>query len=203
MPRITQAQKELNREKIVRAASEGFKRRGVDGVGIQDLMHAAGMTNGGFYNHFASKEDLALEVYRQGFAESLAVVSELREASPAAPQVALQAMIDTYVTPAHRDHPEMGCPSAALPVDAGRHGVDPQTAYRDGLEGYFQNITDLLLQRASDAGARLTSVDAREQAVAMFSQMVGALVVSRAVAEVDLSLSDEILTANSHQLHCM
>jgi TetR/AcrR family transcriptional regulator, transcriptional repressor for nem operon len=200
VPRITQGQKKLNREKIVRAAGEGFKRHGVDGVGIQELMKSAGMTNGGFYNHFASKEDLALEVYRQGFTDSLAALATIREAHPGSAQAALQDMVDVYVSAGHRDHPETGCPSAALVVDAGRHGAPPQTEYRRGLEEYLGVITDMLLDRAHQAGAEPTAAEAREQAVALFSQMVGALMVSRAVAEADPQLSDEILAANRRQL---
>ena len=200
MPRITQAQKKLNREKIVKAASEGFRLHGVDGIGIQELMKTAGMTNGGFYNHFPSKEDLALEVYRQGFTDSLAALAAIRKAHPRSAQAALHDMVDGYVTAAHRDHPETGCPSAALAVDAGRHGASPQAEYGRGLEGYISNITDMVLERARQAGTEPTAAEAREQAVALFSQMVGALIVSRAVAEADPALSDEILTANRRQL---
>jgi TetR/AcrR family transcriptional regulator, transcriptional repressor for nem operon len=200
VPRITQEQKKLNRENIVRAASEGFKLHGVDGIGIQELMKTAGMTNGGFYNHFPSKEDLVLEVYRQGFTDSLATLTAIRGAHPRSAQAALHDMVDVYVTAAHRDHPESGCPSAALAVDAGRHGAPPQAEYRRGFEGYLSNITEMLLERAHRAGAEPTAAEAREQAVALFSQMVGALIASRAVAEADPALSDEILTANRKQL---
>ncbi len=200
MPRITQGQKKLNRDKIVNAASEGFKRYGVDGIGIQDLMKAAGMTNGGFYNHFASKEDLALEVYRQGFTDSLAALAAIRTAHPRSTQAALHDMVDVYVSAAHRDHPETGCPSAALAVDAGRHGTPPQAEYRDGLEGYLSTITEMVLERAHQAGTEPTAAEAREQAVALFSQMVGALIISRAVAEADPALSDEVLTVSRQHL---
>jgi len=200
VPRITQGQKELNREKIVRAAGEGFKVHGVDGIGIQELMKAAGMTNGGFYNHFPSKEELALEVYRQGFTDSLAALAAIRTAHPRSARAALHDMVDVYVTAAHRDHPETGCPSAALAVDAGRHGAPPQAEYRQGLEGYISNIAEMMLERAHQAGTELTAAEAREQAMALFSQMVGAVIVSRAVAEADPALSDEILTANRRHL---
>lgn len=200
MPRITQDQKELNREKIVSAASEGFKRHGVDGISIQDLMKTAGMTNGGFYNHFASKEDLALEVYRQGFADSLGALAVIREAHPRSAAEALQHMVDAYVIADHRDHPETGCPSAALPVDAGRHGAPSQGEYRNGLEGYISNITEMLLDRAREADVGLSVSEAREEAVALFSQMVGSLIVARAVADADPALSDEILAANRKDL---
>jgi TetR/AcrR family transcriptional repressor of nem operon len=200
MPRITQEQKQLNREKIVRAASEGFKLHGVDGIGIHELMKAAGMTNGGFYNHFSSKEDLALEVFRQGFADSLATLAAIREAHPRSARAALHDMVDAYVSTAHRDHPEAGCPSDALAVDAGRHGSPPQAEYRRGLEGYISTITEMMLERAHQGGTDVTAAEAREQAVALFSQMVGALIVSRAVAQADPALSDEILTTNRQQL---
>jgi TetR/AcrR family transcriptional regulator, transcriptional repressor for nem operon len=199
MPRITQEQKKLNRERIVRAASEGFKLHGVDGIGIQDLMKTAGMTNGGFYNHFSSKEDLAREVYRQGFADSLATLAAIRQAHPRSARAALHDMVDAYVSATHRDHPEAGCPSDALAVDAGRHGGPPQGEYRQGLEGYISTITEMVLERAHQAGTEATAAEAREQAVALFSQMVGALIVSRAVAEADPALSDEILAANRRQ----
>ena len=200
MPRISREQKRLNHERIVRAAGEGFKLHGVDGVGIQELMKAAGLTNGGFYNHFASKEDLAVEVYRQGFADSLAALAAIREAHPGSARAALHDMVDRYVTAAHRDHPETGCPSAALAVDAGRHGKPPQAEYRRGLEEYLSAITEMVLERAHQAGAELSAAEAREQAVALFSQMVGALIVSRAVAEADPALSDEIVTSNREHL---
>lgn len=199
-PRITQEQKKLNHEKIVSAASAGFKRHGVDGIGIQDLMKTAGMTNGGFYNHFPSKEALTLEVYRQGFVDSLGTLAAIREAHPNSARAAVHAMVDEYVTALHRSHPETGCPSAALAVDAGRHGSAPQAEYRQGLEGYISNITEMMLERAHQEGTETTTAEAREEAVALFAQMVGALIVSRAVAEADPALSDEVLTANRRQL---
>lgn len=200
MPRITQEQKKLNREKILRAAGEGFRRRGVDGVGIEELMKTAGMTHGGFYNHFASKEDLAVEVFRQGFADSLDALAAIREARPRSARAALNDLIDDYLTPDHRDHPETGCASAALAADAGRHGTTLQAEYRGGLGGYLSAITDLILDRAHQSGADLTPAQAREQAIALFCQMVGTLVVSRAVTDADPDLSDEILTVGRARL---
>lgn len=200
VPRITQEQKKLNREKIVRAAGEGFRLHGVDGIGIEELMKTAGMTHGGFYNHFSSKADLALEVYRQGFTDSLDALAAIRKAHPRSARAALHDMVDVYVTAAHRDHPETGCASAALAADAGRRGATSQAEYRRGLEGYFSAITEMVLDGAHQSGTEPTAAEAREQAVALFCQMVGALVVSRAVAEADPGLSDEILAANRKQL---
>ncbi|MEU9822890.1 TetR/AcrR family transcriptional regulator [Pseudonocardia alni] len=200
MPRVTREQKQRNRERILAAAGEGFRLRGIDGTGIDGLMKSAGMTHGGFYNHFASKSDLAVEVLHQGFIDSLAVLDGLRAAHPGSARAALDGMIDQYVDAEHRDHPEAGCPSAALVSDAGRHGADAQAEYRRGLDGYFDAIADMMIECARETGTEITPGEAREQAVALFSQMVGALLLSRAVADVAPGLSDEVLAANRNRL---
>ncbi len=200
MPRISQQQKELNRERIVAAAGEGFRARGLDGVGIDELMKTAGMTHGGFYNHFRSKDDLALEVLRRGFTDSLGEVAGIIDAHPRSARAALQAILDSYLTTYHRDHPEQGCASAALAADAGRHGVEAQTEYQRGLDGYLAALTRLLLEVARQTKTKLDPAAAREQAIAMFSQMVGAQVIARAIAHADPELSNEVLAANRNQL---
>lgn len=200
VPRITQEQKRLNREKIVTAAGEGFRLRGIDGVGIEQLMKSAGMTHGGFYNHFASKDALALEVLHQGFTDSLAALDATRRAHPDSARAALHDMVDRYVNAEHRDHPEVGCASAALVSDAGRHGVAAQAEYRRGLNGYFEAIADMLIECGRESGTELAPAEAREQAVALFSQMIGALLLSRAIADAAPELSDEVLAANRRRL---
>lgn len=200
MPRITQEQKQLNHEKIVNAAGEGFRLRGIDGIGIEELMKSAGMTHGGFYNHFTSKDDLTLEVLHRGFTDSLDALDAIRDAHPRSARAALHDMVDGYVNAEHRDHPEAGCASAALVTDAGRHGPAAQAEYRRGLDGYFAAITDMLLERARQSGTELTPTEARERAVALFSQMIGALVLSRAITDAAPDLSDEVLAANRKRL---
>jgi TetR/AcrR family transcriptional repressor of nem operon len=200
LPRVSQQQKELNRKRIVTAASQGFKARGIDGMGIDELMKSAGMTHGGFYNHFASKEDLALEVLNQGFTASLGTVDALIGAHPRSSRAALNAIIDSYLSTYHRDHPEDGCASAALAADAGRHGIQAQEEYRRGLQGYITAITDLLRDSARQNNAKLDVRRAREQAIALFSQLVGAQLIGRAIAQADPELSDEILISNSKEL---
>ncbi|TQS47066.1 hypothetical protein FL583_02050 [Cryptosporangium phraense] len=101
---------------------------------------------------------------------------------------------------AHRDHPEEGCASATFATDAGRDGAATQAEYQRGLEGYFGAITDLVLESASQSGVDLTPEQAREQAIALFSQLVGALVLSRAVVRASPALADEILEANTSHL---
>jgi len=198
LPRISRQQKELNRERIVAAAGQGFRARGIDGVGIDELMKTAGMTHGGFYNHFSSKEELALEVLNQGFTASLGHVAELISAHPRSSRAALNAIIDSYLSTDDRDHPEHGCASAALAADAGRNGVQAQEEYRRGLQGYLAAITDLLRDRQTNT--KLDPRRAREQAIALFSQLVGAQLIARAIAQADPELSDEVLTSNSKDL---
>ena len=200
MPRVSRQQKELNRERIVAAASQGFKARGFDGLGIDELMKAAGMTHGGFYNHFASKEDLALEVLHEGFTASLGTVDAVVGAHPRSSRVALHAIIDSYLSAEHRDHPEDGCASAALAADAGRNGIRAQEEYLRGLQGYIAAFSGLLRDNAAQMNVKLDPRRAREQAIAMFSQLVGAQLIARAVAQADPDLSDEVLTASSKSL---
>jgi TetR/AcrR family transcriptional repressor of nem operon len=200
LPRVSRQQKELNRERIVAAAGQGFRARGIDGVGIDELMKTAGMTHGGFYNHFSSKEDLALEVLNQGFTTSLGHVADLIGAHPRSSRAALNAIIDSYLDTYHRDHPEHGCASAALAADTGRHGIQAQEEYRRGLQGYLAAITDLLKVSARQTNTKLDHRRAREQAIALFSQLVGAQLIARAIAQADPELSDEVLTSNSKEL---
>jgi TetR/AcrR family transcriptional repressor of nem operon len=112
----------------------------------------------------------------------------------------LNAIIDSYLTTYHRDHPEDGCASAALAADAGRHGIQAQEQYRRGLQGYITAITDLLRAGAQQTDTKLNPRRAREQAIALFSQLVGAQLIARAIAQADPALSDEILTSNSKEL---
>ncbi|MCE0537797.1 TetR/AcrR family transcriptional regulator [Kineosporia rhizophila] len=196
MPRLTQEQKKLNHDKIIEAAGRGFRTHGVNGIGIADLMKAAEMTHGGFYNHFDSKDDLALAVIREGFTSSLTALAGIREQHPGSARDALDHMFNQYLDPEHRDHPEFGCASAALVTDAGREGVAAQSEYQHGLEGFFTAITEMVLESDAD----LTAEQAREQAIALFSQMVGAMLLSRAVAQSSPGLADEVLKANNARL---
>ncbi|MBQ0977466.1 MULTISPECIES: TetR/AcrR family transcriptional regulator [Micromonospora] len=200
MPRLTPERKKLNHDKIIEAAGRGFRTHGVNGIGIAELMKAAEMTHGGFYNHFGSKDELALEVIRQGFGSSLGDLAGIREEHPGSARAALDHIFDQYLAVEHRDHPEIGCASAALVTDVGREGVAAQSEYQHGLEGFFSVITEMVLENASQSGTHLDVEQAREQAIALFSQMVGALVVSRAVVRSSPALADEILKANNSRL---
>ncbi|MFG3589783.1 TetR/AcrR family transcriptional regulator [Streptomyces sp. NPDC047990] len=201
MPRITKQDKARNRQNILDAASRMFRSQGIDAVGIAELMKEAGLTHGGFYNHFASKNDLAVEVCSTSYAISLGVLAQAIEDGPGQAGSPLERVVADYLSAAHRDAPDGGCPSVSLATDAGRHSEAVQSAYAEGVEGYLTGFTSELLREAEDKGHEPDPAEARHRAIRLLSEMVGALMLARAVHHVEPELSDEILqTGRSHAL---
>jgi TetR/AcrR family transcriptional repressor of nem operon len=194
MGRLTKEAKAQNRQNILDAAGRRFRTAGVDGAGIDDLMKDAGMTRGGFYNHFDSKEDLAVAVFQQSFADVLVVLDEYLD--PADPRD-LDTFFADYLGRDHRDSADGGCPSAALVVDSGRHGSAVQQAYADGAEGFLSRFAAAF--EARSAGRR-SAAEIREMAIQAFSEMVGAMVLARAVRTAAPELSDELLNSVQRNL---
>ena len=201
MPRITKQDKARNRQNILEAASRMFRSQGIDAVGIAELMKEAGLTHGGFYNHFASKNDLAVEVCGTSYAASLEGLARTIEDGPDQADSPLERVVAGYLSTAHRDAPDGGCPSASLATDAGRHSEAVQSAYAEGVEGYLTGFTAEFLREAEEKGHELDPAEARHRAIRLLSEMVGALMLARAVRHVEPELSDEILqTGRSHTL---
>ncbi|MES2432648.1 MAG: helix-turn-helix domain-containing protein [Pseudomonadota bacterium] len=176
--RITKEKKQENHERIVTIASEMFRERGFDGVGVADLMEQAGLTHGGFYNHFASKEALIAEASAKGFDDTAA-----RYAGYSAVDA-----IDAYVSRAHRDARGQGCPAAALSCEAARQPEQTRSVFGAGIEGLVAALAaDMARNQPADAKLRA-------QAISVFAQAVGAIVLSRACPD-DAVLADEILDA--------
>jgi AcrR family transcriptional regulator len=178
MARYRKGQKQATRRRIIQAAGARLKRDGVHGSGIATLMADAGLTNGAFYAHFESKEELVASA----LAEQL---REQRESFSAQPpgRAGLEQIVRTYLSVEHRDNPGGGCPSAALLDEIGRSSEATKRAYTDGL-----------LIVIDDVAARLASDDpswARMKTLSVFALMVGTLQVSRALA--DRKLADEVL----------
>src|SRR6058998_3299677 len=178
MVRYGKGQKQATKRRIVEAAGRRLKRDGIDGSGIATLMADAGLTNGAFYAHFESKEDLVVSA----LAEQL---REQRESFSAQPPglAGLEQIVRAYLSVEHRDNPEGGCPSAALLDEIGRSPDATRRAYTDGL-----------LAVIDDIAARMASDDpkwARMKTLSVFALMVGTLQVSRALA--DRQLADEVL----------
>ncbi|MEU2733736.1 TetR family transcriptional regulator [Streptomyces griseoviridis] len=198
MPRITKEDKARNRQNIVEAAGRMFRSQGVDAVGIADLMKEAGLTHGGFYNHFASKGDLATEACGTSFEASLGGLRQIIEEGADRNGPPLKRVVDTYLSAAHRDASDGGCPSASLVIDAGRHTDTVQSAYATGVEGYLTGFAE---EFAREHEGGITSQEARDRAVLLLSRLVGAMVLARAVSDVQPELSDEILrTCRAHAL---
>ncbi|RVU12600.1 TetR/AcrR family transcriptional regulator [Methylobacterium oryzihabitans] len=176
--RITKQQKQANRERIVAAASRLFRERGFDGVGVADLMASAGLTHGGFYNHFRSKDALIAEACAQGFGEVAARYAG-RDAITA---------IEGYLSRAHRDARGQGCPLAALSGDAAREPDGARTAFASGIEDLVRLLAVGMPSAPDDDPGD------RAAAFAVLAQAVGAVILSRACPDTS-RLADEILDA--------
>lgn len=174
--RISKAQAQENRNRVVAAASELFRAHGFEQVSVADVMRAAGLTHGGFYNHFGSKEALAAEAVAQAWSATAAYRSGAAH---------LSDLLAAYLSPAARVAPGKTCPAAALAGDVRRQSDCVRTAFADGLESM---IADLEEQLGGDPDTR------RRRAVALATRMIGALMLSRAAP--DGVLASELLAAN-------
>ncbi|GGU94364.1 TetR family transcriptional regulator [Streptomyces albospinus] len=185
-----------NHDAIVTAAETLFRQRGTEAVGLVELMAAAGMTRGGFYNHFASKGALVDEVVAKAMADGLANFTAALDASRERGADPVDTQIDWYLSPEHRADIDHGCPNTGFLGDAPRLDDDARARYTTGLSAN--------LHRFSQAVQDATGLDEKEawsRSLALFSQMAGALLLSRAVATTDPELSDQLLAAARRDLH--
>ncbi|MES2037312.1 MAG: TetR family transcriptional regulator [Pseudomonadota bacterium] len=176
--KITKAQAQANRAHVVKTASTLFRERGYDGVGVADLMAAAGFTHGGFYKHFRSKADLMAESAACGIAESAALTAG----------VDMSEFVRLYISRAHRDTLATGCTMAALCGDAVRQPEEVRTTFAAGIE--------IQLAALSQQDTSLNGADAdrtRARSLDILAHAVGAIVMSRACPD-DSPLADEILS---------
>src|SRR3954452_13944114 len=141
--RYPKDQKQATRQRILEAAGRRFKQDGIDGAGVAAVMSDAGLTNGAFYAHFASKEDLVANV----LAEQMRMQRERFRAAPS-DRAGLESLIRAYLSPEHRDHSADGCPSAGLPDDIARRAAGTKAV-----------LTDELLATADAIAARLEPND--------------------------------------------
>ena len=176
--RYEKGHKDATRQHIIDVASAQFREGGVAAVGIAGIMTGAGLTNGAFYNHFESKEDLVEAVLVNALGGRKVGLRANLEAGKA-----LDATIRDYLSARHRDDAGGGCPTAALVAEIARH---PKTT-RDAFTGKIMDIVDLIAARAGKGSPR----ERRKRAIAVYGLMVGALQLARAVN--DRKLSDEIL----------
>ncbi|HXL33001.1 MAG TPA: TetR family transcriptional regulator [Bradyrhizobium sp.] len=181
--RYDKGHKDATRQRIIDVASRQFRERGVAAVGLAGIMTDAGLTNGAFYAHFASKEDLLREV--------LCNARKRNEMWQAATEsgAGLVGTIRDYLSLGHRDNPGRGCPTSALVAEIARHPKAARDAFTDKLVGIIELIAARL-----DSG---TQRERRRKAVALYGLMVGTLQFARAVN--DKRLSEEILQSGAEQ----
>lgn len=186
--RITKDQAAENRARVIAEAAKLFREKGFDAVGVAELMGAAGMTHGGFYNHFASKEAVEAAACEHVFAKSVAAMEAIAGIAGAGERRrAFEAYRNRYVSPAARDAAAPNCPMVAFAGDVSRQSREVHEAYAAGLRAY--------LDAFSRAGAGRRGAAARRRAIREFSSLAGALTLARSVAQADPELSDEILAA--------
>ena len=180
--KVSREQVALNRERIVETAARLFREKGYDGIGVADLMKGAGLTHGGFYGHFESKEALLAEACGKALEGS---VERWQRVADKSPDTALEKIAKGYLSAEHRDHPGAGCPVTALGADVSRLGPAARKALTDGSRGQMEILARLMPGR--------DAADSRRKALATYAAMVGALVLARAVD--DQALSEEVMAA--------
>lgn len=179
--RVSKEQAAANRERILKAAAQLMRERGISGVGVDAVTDAAGLTHGSLYSQFGSKERLAAEALSHALAGSAATFEGV---------TSLPKFVDMYLAPSHRDAPGSGCALAALGCEMPHQGSAVRQRFTDGLRRMTERLTRLM--PASSAKRR------EDDALALVSTLIGALVLARAVN--DPELSDRILESAKARL---
>ena len=177
MKRATPRSKEATHERIVEAAARAIRRTGYDGTGVADIMKGAGLTHGGFYAHFASREAMLAEAADRAGSESVAMMERIGATAP--PSKALQAMMEAYLSKTHVEGVETGCATAALGSEMPRQAPEVRRAATRRIK----EMIDLVARQSPDWG----QPSAHERALVTVATMVGTLVLARAVDDPRLS----------------
>ena len=186
--RVSREEAARSRERILEVAGRLFRERGLDGIGVADLMRAAGMTHGGFYGHFGSKSELEAEACERVIDGSRRTWQNLTSMDPADP---LGPLLERYLSGDHRDDVSRGCIYAALAADVARQESPRlRRAFTEGLRSSVEMLMGLVPGRSKAVR--------RKRALARLSAMVGALILARAVD--DPELSNEVLDATRDAL---
>lgn len=188
--KVSKAQVAENRLAILQAAAQLYRERGFTGVGVADITRAAGLTHGGLYRHFESKDALVAEAASHAFEWNLSELEAPGADEHAGTETFLQKAVDAYLSPRHRDGVGHGCPVAALAADAARETGPIADAFANGI-GHYMALFARWRPDGSET-AQLEPAD-RARAIAMLSTMVGGLILARATAQGLPALSDEIL----------
>jgi TetR/AcrR family transcriptional repressor of nem operon len=174
--------KQRTRERVLTEAAKAIRAEGPHRIGVAGIMAKAGLTHGGFYAHFASKDELVLAALERMFDDARGRVERTTDGKPAAE--GLSAYVDWYLSPAHRDARGAGCPMPALAADLPRLELDARTAFGERVASLTARLSAML--------AELGREDPEEDAASMIAEMVGALSLAR--AEPDEVRSEAILS---------
>ena len=188
MKRAGTKAKEVTHERIVETAARAIRRSGYNGTSVSDIMKEAGLTHGGFYAHFPSREAMLAEAADRAGAESVAASTHV--AATAQPEQALQALVRAYLSKEHVKNVEMGCPIAALGSEMPRQAPEVRRAATRGIK----EMIDVVARQLPDWGQPA----AHEHALVAVAASVGALLLARAVD--DPKLSDALLEATVKHL---
>lgn len=181
----SQAEKAASRDRVLRIASRKVRAEGVTRPGVAELMQAAGLTHGGFYKHFASRDDLIAQAAAIALAEGTAKMERTGRQNKQEPR---SGLIDAYLSRRHRDAPDTGCALVTLGAAAGRDDQQLKDAYEKQVRAYLDLI----------AGFDGDDQEARAEAMLTLSALVGATLMSRTVS--DSNLSDELLSTVADRL---
>lgn len=172
--RFEKGHKENTRRRIIDVASRRFRREGAAASGLAGIMTEAGLTNGAFYPHFASKEALVRQALESALSEQLASLQQARQAN-----MSIEDVVRDYLNVDHLQRCEDGCPSAALLPEIGRQPDSTRKAYGEGLARYVETLASCL--PASQSGSP------NKKAMAIFGLMVGTLQIARAVSDPEMA----------------
>jgi TetR/AcrR family transcriptional regulator, transcriptional repressor for nem operon len=178
----SQAAKAASHDRILGIAAARIRRDGIDGLGVDELMKEAGLTHGGFYRHFDSREQLVAEAAQRALSEGSAWTIA---ASQVGGKGGYTALVDGYLSARHRDHPESGCGVAGVAADVARAGGSARASYARQVKECLAMLADLIDNSDRQVGER--------EAVLTLSVLVGAISMARAVDDPDLS--QQILTS--------
>ena len=184
--KVSREQAAQNRQRIVEMAGQLFRERGYNGIGVADLMKSAGLTHGGFYGNFKSKEDLLVEACQHALLGSKARFQRSIE-DAATPADGLDAITAAYLSAEHCANPGDGCAMATLGPDVARLSGSARHAFTAGARDQIDVLAGLL----QNSGQGMDAAAGRRQAIEHTTAMIGAVVLARAVD--DAALSDEIL----------
>lgn len=183
--RVSRAQADENRRTVIDVASRLFREKGFDGIGLNDLMKGAGLTQGGFYKQFRSKEDLVVQATAKALEQGSAKWADLLAA-----RNPLRALIGFYLSEVHREELAGGCAVAALGPEAARRSPALRQAFEAGIKSQLEALDDLATPAPGE--------NVRDKSLVTLATMVGALILSRAVA--DERLSKRVLRAATEAL---